>query len=121
MGDATGSLELTNDVVNAKYLLLRRSGQNKASDLFKIKSKGPKVYPVTHLEKLNYPLSKKTKDFYLVIEIEKVNDKEFDKVSWKFKELEKYKLILQSEINPYTKAGLPFTVSLTELMLTKEK
>ncbi len=116
MDESKGSLELSNDVVNAKYLLLRKSGKDEASDFFKIKSKGPKVYSVHQLDKINYPLSKNPKEYYLVIEIEKVKDKEFEEVSWKFKELTKYKSILDSESNPYTKVGLPFTVSLTELM-----
>jgi len=121
MDEAKGSLELSNEVVNAKYLLLRKSGKNEASDLFRIISKGPKVFSNSQLEKLKYPSSKNPKEFYLVIEIERVSDKEFENVSWKFKELKKYKSIIESESNPYTKVGLPFTVSLTELMLTKGK
>ena len=116
MDESKGSLELTNEVVNAKYLLLRKSGNNDASDLFKIKSQGPKVYSISQLDKLNYPRSKNAKEFYLAIEIEKVQDKEFEKVSWRFKDLMKYKSITETENNPYTKVGLPFTVSLTELM-----
>lgn len=116
MDESKGSLELSNEVVNAKYLLLRKNGENEASDLFKIKSKGPKVFSNIQLDKLNYPPSKNPKDYYLSIEIEVVNNREFENVSWKFKELEKYKSLIESEANPYSKVGLPFTVSLTELM-----
>ncbi|MBK9732183.1 MAG: DUF2357 domain-containing protein [Chitinophagaceae bacterium] len=122
MNEDKGSLELNTEVVNAKYLLLRKSGAEKASDIFEIKSKCPKVFSVSQLAKLNYPLSQNPKEYYLVIEIEKVTDKEFENVSWKFKELKKYKSIMEAGGSPRTKSGLPFTVSLTELMnaLAKE-
>jgi hypothetical protein len=50
-----------------------------------------------------------------------VSDKEIENVSWKFKELKKYKTIMQQETDPYAKESLPFTVSLMELMMTKKK
>ncbi len=121
MDEDKGSLELNTEVVNAKYLLIRKSGEEKASALFKIKSKGPKVFSVSQLQKLNYPLSQNPKEYYLVIEIEKVSDKEFENVSWKFKELKKYKSIIEAGGNHRTIAGLPFTVSLTELMNSIDK
>ena len=121
MDETKGSLELSNEVVNAKYLLLRKSGKEIASDFFKIKSNGPKVFSSAHLDKLNYPASSNPKEYYLAIEIERVNEEEFENVGWKFKELEKYKTITGSESNSYSRAGLPFTVSLTELMQVKNK
>jgi predicted component of viral defense system (DUF524 family) len=42
MDEEIGSLELNNEVVSSKYLLLRRSGETIASNLYEIKSKGPK-------------------------------------------------------------------------------
>ena len=121
MDEELGSLELNNEVVNAKYLLLRRSGETNASDLYEIKSKGPKVFSTIHLDKLKYPPSKKPKDYYLAIEIEKVSAPEFYNVSWNFKELDEYKSIQEIIKNPYTKVGMPFTVSLTKLMKHKIK
>jgi len=61
MDEEMGSLELNNEVVNAKYLLLRRSGESYASDLYEITSKGPKVFSANHLDKLKYPPSMKPK------------------------------------------------------------
>ncbi len=121
MDEVKGSLELNNEVVNAKYLLLRKTGKEEATDLFKIKSKGPKVFSNTQLEKLNYPTSKNPQEYYLAIEIERVEDEEFKNVTWRFKDLKKYKDIFVSERNIYTKAGLPFTVTLTELMQVVKK
>lgn len=121
MDEEMGSLELNNEVVNAKYLLLRRSGEATASDLYEIKSKGPKVFSTFHLDKLKYPPSKKPKEYYLAIEIQKVTAPEFENVSWDFKELEEYKKIQEIIKNPYSKVGMPFTVSLTKLMDKKTK
>lgn len=122
MDEETGSLELNNEVVNAKYLLLRRSGETNASDLYEIKSKGPKVFSTLHLDKLKYPPSTtKPKDYYLAIEIEKVTAKEFENVTWNFKELDEYKNIQELKIRKRSKVGMPFTVSLTNLMRKKIK
>lgn len=121
MDGEMGSLELNNEVVNAKYLLLRRSGEATASDLYEIKSRGPKVFSTIHLDKLKYPPSKKPKEYYLAIEIQKVTAPEFENVSWDFKELEEYKKIQETIKNPYSKVGMPFTVSLTNLMRKKIK
>ncbi|QFG53463.1 hypothetical protein [Chryseobacterium sp.] len=52
MDEETGSLELHSEVVNAKYLLLRRSGQPYARDLYEIKSRGPKVFSSQYLNQL---------------------------------------------------------------------
>lgn len=121
MGEEKGSLELNNEVVNARYLLLRTKGKENASHLFNITSVGPKVYSAYDLIAIGYPVSKNPKDFYLVIDIEEVVDEEFKEVTWNFKELKKYQSIIASEKNPYAKVGIPFTVTLTELMLVKKK
>lgn len=121
MDEEMGSLELNSEVVNAKYLLLRRSGESTAKDLYEIKSKGPKVFSTIHLNKLQYPPSKKPKEYYLAIEIQKVKDPEFENVSWDFKALDEYRRILEIVKNPFSQVGMPFTVSLTKLMNTKIK
>jgi len=117
MDDDKGSLSLENNVVNAKYLLLRESGKDTADRVFKIKSKGPKVYKGTSL--VGYKTND-LKDYYLVIEIEKEESNDFNGASFNFKELEKYKEI-KSQNNHVTAAGIPFAVTLTELMKEKVK
>jgi predicted component of viral defense system (DUF524 family) len=117
MDDEKGSLSLENNVVNAKYLLLRESGKDTANRVFKIKSKGPKVYKGTSL--VGYKTSD-LKDYYLVIEIEKEESDDFNGASFNFKDLEKYKEI-KSKNNHVTAAGIPFAVTLTELMKEKVK
>lgn len=112
MDDDKGSLTLENSVVNAKYLLIRESGNSTSSRIFKIISDGPKVYKGTSL---NGYTSNKLKDYYLVIEIEKEETKDFNSANFNFKELEKYKAI-QAKYPPIIAAGMPFAVTLTELM-----
>jgi predicted component of viral defense system (DUF524 family) len=121
MDEEKGSLELNSEVVNAKYLLLRRNGEAFATDLYEIKSKGPKVFSNNHLASLNYPASRKPKEYYLSIEIEKVKAPEFKDVSFNFKKLEGYIEIQKTEKNIRSKVGLPFTVTLSELLKVKNK
>lgn len=116
MDENKGALELEQNVLQAQYLLLRKSGSKTASDIYKITNKGIKVYSKTQLKKLGYPFSKKPKDYYLIIEIEKVTTEEFGNKKWNFKALEPYKKILQSEKNARIAAGIPFVVSLREMM-----
>lgn len=121
MDNKKGSLELNNEVVNSKYLLLRRKGEKFASDLYEIKSKGPQVYSKDKIIELGFPASDDLNDYYLKIDIEKVTAPEFENVSWNFKELEEYKKIQEIIKNPYSKVGMPFTVSLSRLMGIKIK
>ena len=104
MDDDKGSLSLENNVVNAKYLLLRESGNDTANKVFKIKSKGPKVYKGTSL--IGYKTSH-LKDYYLVIEIEKSESADFNGASFNFKDLEKYNEI-KAKNNHVSAAGIPF-------------
>ena len=117
LDDDKGSLSLENNVVNAKYLLLRESGNDTANKVFKIKSKGPKVYKGTSL--IGYKTSH-LKDYYLVIEIENEESNDFNGASFNFKDLIKYQEI-KAKNNPVTAAGIPFAVTITELMKEKVK
>jgi hypothetical protein len=118
MDDDKGSLSLENNVVNAKYLLLREPGKDTANKIFKIKSKGPKVSQGSLLP--DGYITKKLKDYYLVIDIEKEESTHFNGASFNFKELVKFKEI-KTKNNPVTAAGIPFAVTLTELMRVKVK
>ncbi len=117
MDDERGSLVLDSSVVNAKYLLLREKGNYRASKIFRIKSIGPKVFKGESL--IGYK-TKNLKDYYLVIEIEKEESLDFGEVAFDFHALEKYKEIL-TKYNAYTAVGLPFSVTLRELMRVKVK
>ena len=106
MGTGAGSLVLDNETVAAKYLLLHTTGDNKSGDFWKIKSKGPKIFSKEDMLRKGYPTD--PKDYYLIIEVEKVTDSEFRNVKWDFKKLKNYATGRGS--------AYPFTASLSELM-----
>ena len=108
-GTGNGSLHLDIKTVTAKYLLLHTSGDSHSNQLWKIVSKGPKVYSKGDLRKTNYPSPKH--DFYLVIDLEMVKEPELVNQKWVFKELEGYK---KGNASAY-----PFTCSLAELVRVK--
>ena len=116
MNDDTGSLKLTEEALKAKYLLLRHKGDT-ASEIFRIKSKGPRVFSKQKLLKMNYPSP--SQDFYLVIEIEKLEISVFGPKEFSFKELNAYKELSTKVKNARKLSGIPFTTSLTELMQVK--
>lgn len=108
MGPRNGSLVLNKETLSSKYLLLHTKGDQDSGDIWKIVSKGLKVYSKDDLIKMDYPDPKQ--ENYLVIEIQPVTDSEFENVRWDFRELSNYSTGRSS--------ALPFTASLTELMKT---
>jgi predicted component of viral defense system (DUF524 family) len=106
MGSGNGSLILDKETVSSKYLLLHTAGDKVSGRLWKIVSKGPKVFSGADLVKKGYVSP--SKDYYLVIEIEPVNDTELTDVKWDFRKLNNYSLGRAS--------SFPFTASLSELM-----
>lgn len=111
MGSGKGSLILDKETVSSKYLLLHTKGNKSSGDLWKIVSKGPKVYSKEDLIKKGYPSPSQV--HYLVIELEKVIDLEFENVKWNFRNLKNY--------SSNRASSFPFTASLTELMNSKIK
>nr|WP_321230546.1 DUF2357 domain-containing protein [uncultured Psychroserpens sp.] len=114
MGSGNGSLVLDKATVSAKYLLLHTHGEQSSGDLWKIVSKGPKVYSRLNLEKKGYPKATKASDYerhYLIIMLEKVNLSEFGNNNWDFRKLKNY--------NSGNASAKPFTTTLTELIKQK--
>jgi predicted component of viral defense system (DUF524 family) len=109
MGSGAGSLVLDKETVSSKYLLLHTSGDTDSGDLWKIVSRGPKVFSKDDLIRKGYLAP--SQDNYLVIQIEPVTDTEFENVSWDFRNLSNYSTGRAS--------AFPFTTSLTELMKNK--
>ncbi len=110
-GTVAGSLELDNTVVNARYLLLHTNGDQNSGELWKIKSKGPKIWSKDDMLKKNYP-SENLKDYYVVIKIEEISEPELKGLKWDFKKVKDYKSHFAS--------ALPFTTTLAELMKNKD-
>lgn len=95
--------------VFAKYLLLHTHKDASSGDLWEIISKGPKVYSKENLIKKGY--FNPSQDYYLVIELEKVNLSEFGNNKWDFRKLKNY--------NSGNASAKPFTATLTELIQQK--
>ena len=115
MGSGNGSLILDKETVSASYLLLHTHGDKLSGNIWKITSKGPKVYSRLNLEKKGYPKAEKQKDYeknYLVIDIEQVDKTEFNNYEWNFKKLENY--------SSGHASARPFTATLTELINVKK-
>jgi predicted component of viral defense system (DUF524 family) len=106
MGSGNGSLILDKETVDSKYLLLHTIGDDFSCEIWRIVSKGPKVYSKQDL--INKGYRNPSQDYYLVIEIEKIGEDDFKGLKWKFKELSNY---LSGRASAF-----PFTTSLTELM-----
>ncbi|WP_340154531.1 DUF2357 domain-containing protein [uncultured Winogradskyella sp.] len=119
MNDESGSPRFTNEVVNAKFLLLRESGNSKASQIFKLKH-GIRIFSKQRLEELG--LSELTKNNYLVydFEVDTKDISEFKDLAWNFKDLEQYQKTIKGK-NIRTAAGIPFTTTLTDLMGVVDK
>ena len=109
MGSGAGSLILDKETVSSKYLLLHTSGDKVSGDLWKIVSRGPKVYSKEDLIRKGYPSP--SQDNYLLIEIEPVKESEFENAKWNFRNLSNYSTGRAS--------AFPFTATLTELMKNK--
>jgi predicted component of viral defense system (DUF524 family) len=106
MGSGAGSLTLDKETVSAKYLLLHTSGDKVSGDLWKIVSKGPKIYSKNDLIEMGYPSP--TQDNYLILQVEPVTDPEFREINWDFRNLKNFAAGRAS--------ALPFTANLAELM-----
>ena len=63
-------------------------------------------------------LTNLTKDSYLVYEFEGGDISEFVNSTWDFKDLERYQETVKNK-NPRIAAGIPFTITLSELMNVK--
>lgn len=109
MGTGVGSLVLDKETVSSKYLLLHTTGDKNSGELWKIISKGPKLFSKADLIKKGYPSP--SHDSYLIFEIEPVSDTEFKDAKWDFRKLKNFTTGNQS--------GVPFTASLSELTKTK--
>ncbi|SDX27810.1 hypothetical protein SAMN05216556_1232 [Aequorivita viscosa] len=109
MNNNRGALKLTQETLNAKYLLLHMKGEESSSRLYRIPKPEYRVTNKKTLERLNYPEPRQ--QAYLVLKLERCTDIEFKNITWSFKELEKYK--------SGRAAAIPYTASLSELMKVK--
>ena len=110
-GDTNGSIRLSPKETGAKYLLLHGPGETKTGKLYKLSSKGPRIFSKSDLEKHGY--QNPSQDFYMVYDIEDIAEEEFTDHSWDITNLPGYSKNRRSPI--------PFSVSLAQLMKTTLK
>ncbi|WP_298904388.1 DUF2357 domain-containing protein [uncultured Psychroserpens sp.] len=110
MDSNRGALKLNKKTLNAKYLLLHMENDNSSSRLYTIQKPEYRVTNNATLKRLNYPNPRQ--ENYLVISVKKCSDKEFENLSWNFKDLNNYKSGRASSI--------PFTTNLPDLMKVKK-
>jgi len=106
-----GSLSITSREAGAKYLLLYTHNEEMTSNFFKLANDGPKILSKVDLIKTSYPFPKHNS--YLVFKIEKEVEMEFKGLFWDLTKLNKY--------NNSIASGIPFSVSLTELIKAIKK
>lgn len=107
-----GSLKLGIGESTAKYLLLHIEDGIITNLLFRVTDEGPQVFSSTKLSELGYP-TVPSQPFYLTYKINKEFDSEFQGQKWDISKLEKYISGRGS--------GIPFAVTLSELMKVKLK
>jgi hypothetical protein len=105
-GTGKGSLRMGPNEASARYLLLYSEGENITGRMFRISERGPKVYSKQQLKELDYP-TEPSEDYYFIFNITELINNEFSGMKWDITKLKQYK------------RGIPFSVSLTELMNCK--
>lgn len=105
-GSRRGSLRLSQKETGAKYLLLHTIGETTTAKLFKLGSKGARIFSKDDMLLKSY--TNPGQDFYLVYDISSEIEKEFKNVRWNISQLKGYSGARNSAI--------PFAVTLTELM-----
>lgn len=108
-GTDKGSLPLSNENVNAKYLILHTSGELITNKIYQLKPYGPKILSKNDLIKKGY--SNPSGELYLVYDIEKEVSKDFQNVSIDIRNLSKF----ESNRN----SAKPFSATLTEVLKAK--
>lgn len=108
-GDTRGSLRLSPKETGAKYLLLHGPEGTKTGKLYKLGGKGPRIFSKTDMEKNEY--LNPSHDFYLVYDIVGKAEEEYNAYDWDITKLAAY--------THHRGSGLPFAVSMVELMEVK--
>lgn len=108
-GTDKGSLPLSNENINAKYLILHSSVELITNKIFQLKTFGPKILSQNNLIKKGYP--NPTGELYLVYEIEKDVSEDFHNISIDLRNLSKFE--------SHRNSAKPFSVTLTEILKAK--
>lgn len=108
-GTDKGSLPLSNDNINAKYLILHGEDELITNRILKLKTSGPKILSQKNLISKGYP--NPSGELYLVYEIEKDVSEDFKNISIDLRNISKF----ESNRN----SAKPLSISLTEILKPK--
>ncbi len=108
-GTDKGSLPLSNDTINAKYLILHGKDELITDRIFQLKTTGPKILSQNDLIRKHYP--NPTGELYLVYEIEQEVSEEFQNISIDIRNLSKFE--------SHRNSAKPFSATLTEVLKAK--
>jgi len=108
-GTDKGSLPLSNENVNAKYLILHGKDELITDRIFKLKVTGARILSQNDLIRKDYP--NPTGELYLVYEIEKEVSNEFQNISIDIRKLAKFE--------NHRNSAKPFSTTLTEVLKAK--
>lgn len=107
---SSGSLKLSQENTNAKYLLLHSKENTIPHSIYRLDTEGPRVISKDYMQRKKYPFPN-IKPYYIgySLESETPVGKEFGNVKWEIRKLNKYD------------SAKPFVVTLEELMQVKTK
>lgn len=108
-GTDKGSLPLSHENINAKYLVLHGKGELVTNRFFQLKATGPKILSQNNLIKKGYP--NPSGELYLVFEIDKDVSDDFKNICIDLKKLPKFEANRNS--------AKPISVTLTEILKAK--
>ncbi|WP_352422240.1 DUF2357 domain-containing protein [Proteiniphilum sp.] len=108
-GTDRGSLPLSEMHINAKYLILHGKGELETDRIFKLTSKGAKIFSRNDLLRSGYPEPKG--ELYIVFEIEKNASEDLDNIKIDLRRLP----LLKTHRN----SAKPFSATLSEVLKSK--
>jgi hypothetical protein len=108
-GTDMGSLPLSNENVNAKYLILHGKDELITNKIFQLKTIGPKILSQNDLIRKGYP--NPAGELYLIYEIERDVSSDFHNISIDIRKLAKFE--------SHRNSAKPFYATLTEILKAK--
>ena len=108
-GTGKGSIPLSKETIDAKYLILHGNNELTTNKFFQLSNNGPRILSKNDLENKGY--QNPTGEYYLVFEIEKNASQDFNNILIDIRKLSKYE--------SFRNSSKPFVVKLTEIMKAK--
>jgi predicted component of viral defense system (DUF524 family) len=101
-----GSTQLSPEAAGASFLLMHRKGELITGDIWRVVNNGPRIYSCAELARFGYPFQNGNK--FLVYNIRKCTDEEFENTKWDLMKLPSY-------LTEHSRS-MPFVISLVDFM-----